>query len=196
MDRANLPAVIRGLNLLFLSGVLVIFAVISIPLSFTGALSFGFLGILAAFAAVIIPIVALSKLAKCHPKFRTAFFAAIATLVLGLLSNAILPGILPVLKDIASFFSTYMICIAVDELVQAFSAPQFPTGALVWKIQLLLAIGEVAYGFVKVSIPMMVIFTLLSLVAAAFYMMMLYKSGKALKAVTETLDIREEETKW
>ena len=168
MDKSNLPVVSKGLNLLFISGILSIAVVIPV------------LGVLGALAASVVSVYALFTLSNCHPKFRTAIIAAACGLVLNLLSNIPFLGILSTIGTIAGFISTYMICITVDEINLEFNVPQSPNGALVWKMQLASVVGVILGVFI---LPLLLIAGLVSIVAAVFYMMLLYKSSKALGAL-------------
>ena len=179
MDKTYLPVVGKGLTLLSLAGVISLFALAAL---FIPAL--GFFGIIAALAAIVLTLYASVILSKCHPKFKIALFASIVMVLLTLLAGIPASDFLATMTDIASFFSAYMICLAVDEFMQAFSEPQFPTGALVWKIRGLLLVERIIERYVEFSMPLIVVHVLVSLVAAVFYMMLLYKSSKALAAAT------------
>jgi len=168
MDKSNLPVVSKGLNLLFISGILSITVIVPV------------LGMLGALAASIVSVYGLFTLSNCHPKFRTAIIAAACGLVLNLLSNIPFLGILSTIGTIVSFVSTYMVCITVDEINLEFNVPQSPNGALVWKMQLASVVGVILGVFI---LPLLLIAGLVSIVAAVFYMMLLYKSSKALGAL-------------
>ena len=167
MDKSNLPVVSKGLNLLFISSILSISVIVPV------------LGVLGALAASIVSVYALFTLSGCHPKFKTAIIAAACGLVLNLLSNSPFLGILGTIGAIASFVSTYMVCITIDEINLEFDVPQSPNGALVWKLQLASVGGAILGAFI---LPLLFIAGLVSIVAAVFYMMLLYKSSKALEA--------------
>jgi len=182
MDKSNLPIVSKGLMLLFISGIVTIFS--GIP----------FLGAIAAIASGIISVYGLFTLSGCHPAFKTALTAAVVGVVLNIVSNFLsLLGITAVAGSIASFFSTYLICTTIDEINTAFGVPQTPNGALVWKLQLVSVAVGIPGTFITalmlVSPLFLVIVALVTLVAviavvvaAIFYMILLYKSSKALEA--------------
>jgi|GEM_PF-1858358 hypothetical protein len=166
MERSNLPVVAKGLMLLFVSAVVSIVG--GVPV----------IGWIATLASGIISVYALFVLSDCHPSFKTALIASVASVALHVVGNIPFLGVFTFFGSIAAFVSIYMICMTIDEFVLEFSVPGSITGALVWKLELASVIGAAAAFLIP---PLVFIVALVIVVGVVFYMMLLYKTSKALE---------------
>jgi hypothetical protein len=172
MNKSHLRTIAEGLNLLFISIILMVFVIVPT------------VGRIAGLLTLCLSVYALSTMKAYHVKFRNAFFATIAALILGMLSFVPFLGGLLTVRDIANLVSAYMVCGALDDIMRQYCKPQFPTGAFVWKLLLLYTILSAMLTFVRLPEPLAILILILSPVLLIFYMMLLYKSSKALAAAT------------
>jgi len=168
MDKSNLPVAAKGLMLLFVSCIVNLFS------------SMQALALVVRIVAGVISLYGLYIMSDCHPRFRTALIAGIVGLVCNTLSNIPLLALLSVVGSIAVYASDFMICTTIDEINVSFGVPQSPEGTLVWKMRLA-ALVMVILGIFMIQL--LVIGAIVAIISLVFYMMLLYKSSKALEAL-------------
>lgn len=178
----NYPNAAKGLNWLFIAEIL---AIVSIPLMSI------FIGGITALISIVFTLVGLYTAAQDDAGYRTAFYAAIAQLVISALSNFVAAGLVNSLLSIAStivgLFIVYQVCTTTCNLLTGRDEALVQRGTNVIKIYLVCTVVAVICSVLGIIPVLNVIAAVVALVAAiaqlvgyVLYLMFLFRASRLL----------------
>lgn len=181
----------KGLWFLFLGEILALAAVVAMIIPIIGWVAAPFMAIAGLVLAIYGPYAARAA----HSNFQNAFYIAIVSLVLGIVSSFVpdegmLAGLVSILSDVLGFLSAYFICTAAGELLaEKGDTEQAARADLIWKLVggcravsiLCTLIGWVPVVGAVVGV-VGVIAGIVSVVALVLEIIFYYKASASLKA--------------
>lgn len=126
----------KGLWFLFLSVILALAAVVAMIIPIIGWVAAPFMVIAGLVLAIYGPYVA----RNAHANFQNAFYIALVSLVLGIVSafvpeEGVLAGLVSIISEVLGFLSAYFICTAAGELLaEKGDTEQAARADLIWKL--------------------------------------------------------------
>lgn len=130
-----------------------------------------------------------------HPNFQNAFYIALVSLALGIISNfipdeGVLAGLVSIGSDVLNFLSVYFVCTAAGELLaEKGDGPQAVRADLIWKLVggcNVVSILGTLIGWVPVLGALVsvagVVAAIVSVVALVLEIIFYYKAANSLKA--------------
>lgn len=126
----------KGLWFLFLAVILTLAGAMILVVPIIGWVASPFMLIAGLALAIYGPYAARTA----HPNFRNAFYIALVSLVLGIISaflpeEGVIAGLVSILSEALSFLSAYFICTAAGELLaEKGNAEQAQRADLIWKL--------------------------------------------------------------
>lgn len=181
----------KGLWFLFLSVVLTLAAVVAMIIPIIGWVAAPFMVIAGLVLAIYGPYAARTA----HPNFQNAFYIALVSLVLGIVSSfapdeGVLAGLVSIVSDVLGFLSAYFICTAAGELLaEKGDTEQAARADLIWKLVGVcnaVSILSTLVGWVPVLGTLVgivgVVAGIVSVVALVLEIIFYYKASASLKA--------------
>lgn len=181
----------KGLWLLFLSVILTLAAVVVAIIPVIGWVAAPVMII----AALVIQFYAPYSARTAHPNFQNAFYIALISLVLGILSafvpdEGFLAGLVSIASSVLSFLFTYFICTAAGALLaEKGDGEQAARADLIWKLVAgcsAVAILCTLVGWVPVLGAVVgivgVVASIVNFVASILEVIFYYKASNSLKA--------------
>lgn len=182
----------KGLWLLFLAVILTLAAIVAMIVPIIGWVAAPFMAV----AGLVLAIYGLYVARTAHPNFQNAFYIALISLVVGVVSafvpnEGVLAGLMDILSDVLGFLSAYFICTAAGELLaEKGDAEQVHRADLIWKLVggcTVVSILCTLTGWVPILGDIVgvagVVARIVSFVASILEIIFYYKASASLKAV-------------
>lgn len=179
----------KGLKYLFLAQILALVAIVAMIVPILGWI----VGVVLVIVVAVLQLVGPYTARSTHPNFQNAFYAAIAALVVSLISGFVpdegfLAGLVSIVEEVVSFAVVYFVCTASEPLLDAKGDGELAQRAVtIWKLYAGCALVSIVCALVS-WIPLLnilaaiasVVATIVQLVGYVLLIIFYYKASKFL----------------